>query len=155
MNHTEHNSPLRDITGWATSEDLPPQNLFESIEDYRTFVRRWKALYKEQSVRSRAGKAVGKYEHALWQIDYQGKFKNKLGLIITPGIRSWRKAQAERAREVLAQPKSEDYQAYEAYEAGHYSASGMIMRRLAGKRWVKHYHPWTSRSASCQQTVAD
>ena len=81
-------TPSRNLAKWATSEDLPPQDLFTSIENYRTYVRRWRALYAEITTRMRAERVKGRYTYALW---------NKARL---------------------------------------------LQSRQAGKRWVKHYHPW-------------
>jgi hypothetical protein len=151
MTTTDNSSPLRDITGWATSEDLPPQDLFSSIEQYRTFVHRWRALYKEVSRQRRLFKTVWKYQHALWQIEYQTKYRNKLGHLVTPGIKPWRKAEAEKAQQFLDQPRSDEYKAYDASPLKPWQ---LLEQRAAGKRWVKHYYPWTSRTASAPQTHA-
>ena len=169
MTATENISPSRDITVWATSEELPPQHLFASIEEYRTFVKRWRALYAELSNRNRAHRIVGRYEQAVWTRDYLNKCGKKCG------IRPGRKEEAELNQPALNAPRSPDlaelvlsqvpkrlleqkpgtiyyatkevpYEEWLAYHLKHRAienhATYLLQNRAAGKRWVKHYHPW-------------
>ena len=166
MNTTTNDSnPTRDISAWTTSEDLPPQDLFSSVEAYRTYVQSWRALYAEIKAHLRASRIVGRYEQAV----VNQKRCQKLG--IKAGIRPGREEAAKQAQLVLDQPRSEALKALawlhvpsylkdekakvygdrkaliESYLSFVYSsdATMLLQSRAAGKRWVKHYHPWESR----------
>ena len=141
---------------------LTADDLFSSVDAYRTYVGRWKALYAEIKARLRASRVVGRYQQAVWNQE------RCLKLGIKAGIRPGREEAAKQAKPVLSQPRSpeltelawryvpnylkdEKERVYgdrkaliENYLSCIYSsdATMLILCRLAGKRWVKHYHPW-------------
>jgi hypothetical protein len=151
--------------------------LFTSIEAYRTFVKRWRLLYKELTARLRAGGIVGGFHQAEWNV------KHCLRLGIKAGIRPGRKEAAEKAQLVLDLPMSADlseladrnvpsylredgpdsYQKRKPKEwaesvrgyrnAISSDATMLIQSRLAGKRWVKQYHPWRFPDRVRQESV--
>jgi hypothetical protein len=168
MNTTTDTNPTRDISAWATSEELPPQDLFPSVEAYRTYVHSWRALYAEIRARLRASSIVGRYEQAVTNQ------KHCLKLGIKAGIRPGREEAAKQAQLVLDQPMSEELKALawlhvpsylkdekarkaliESYLSYAYSsdATMLLQSRAAGKRWVKHYHPWKSIPRVALQTI--
>ena len=144
-------TPSRNLAKWATSEDLPPQDLFTSIENYRTYVRRWRALYAEITTRMRAERVKGRYTYALWnkaRCEKQG---------IPAGIRPGRKEAAEAAQVHLDKEKSPDWLTLARQNVPSYLLDGdrkelianhtvvygsdatrLLQSRQAGKRWVKH-----------------
>lgn len=148
MNNTDYTSPARGITAWAHCEDLPPRDLFDSIESYRTFVKRWRALYKEVAMNIRNNKIQGRYNQS-----------------VSPRPGRKEVAEAMQAKFLAAYPQpspdflavatvSPYYHGNKPFVSGHH-ATTMLSNRMAGKRWVKAYYPWkrpVAAVAECPKT---